>query len=53
MLEPKVGTTLAQIANCRIRLVETEMRIKEQEELVVRLEQLEELFDQKEARRWG
>ncbi len=40
--EPKVGAVAAQIANVRARLVDTELRVKEQDELVGRLEELEE-----------
>jgi hypothetical protein len=52
MTEPKIGSVLAQIGNARIRLVETELRVKEQLELEARLEQLESLLEnQKEAQR--
>jgi hypothetical protein len=38
---PKVGAVLNQILNARIRLVETEMRVREQEELEERIAALE------------
>ena len=40
--EPKVGAVAAQIANVRARLVDTELRVREQDELIGRLEELEE-----------
>ncbi len=40
--EPKVAAVAAQIANVRARLVDTELRVKEQDELIGRLEELEE-----------
>ena len=39
--EPKVGAVAAQIANVRARLVETELRVREAEELESRLTELE------------
>jgi hypothetical protein len=36
-----VAAVLAQIANARTRLLETELRVREQQELVERLEELE------------
>lgn len=39
-----VAAVLAQIANARTRLLETERRLKEQEELEQRIEQLEEMI---------
>ncbi len=40
--EPKVAAVAAQIANVRARLVDTELRVREQDELIGRLEELEE-----------
>ena len=40
--EPKVGAVAAQIANVRARLVETELRVREAEELEERISQLEQ-----------
>ena len=54
--EPKVGAVANQIANTRARLIETELRIREQLELAERLEELESLVQQQkeqEGRRWG
>lgn len=54
LLQPKTGATLAQIAHCRIRVIETGLRVCEQEELQSRLEELENLLDAKgEQRQWG
>jgi hypothetical protein len=44
MVEPKRGAVLNQILNARIRLVETEMRVREQQEILERLEQLEAIY---------
>jgi hypothetical protein len=53
--EPKVGAVAAQIANARARLVETELKVKEQQELTQRLEELETLLERQNqgGRRWG
>ena len=53
--EPKVGAVAAQIANARARLVETELKVKEQQELTERLEELETLMERQNqgGRRWG
>jgi hypothetical protein len=40
--EARVGAVAAQIANVRARLVETQLRVQEQDELIGRLEELEE-----------
>jgi hypothetical protein len=40
-VEKGVAAVLAQIANARTRLLETELRVREQQELVERLEELE------------
>ena len=48
-LEPKIGSVLAQIANVRIRLVETELKVREQQELVERIEELEGVLDQRDS----
>ncbi len=55
-VEPKVGAVLAQIANARTRLLETEIKLKKQQELEERLEALEDaLRERKEGARrvWG
>ncbi len=53
-VEPKVAAVAAQVANVRTRLVETELKVKEQQELVERLESLEEaLQHRKGGSRWG
>jgi hypothetical protein len=44
------GAVLAQVANARTRVIETERKIKEQDELLERIEALE---GQRGARRWG
>jgi hypothetical protein len=54
--EPKVGAVANQIVNTRARLIETELRIREQQELIERLEELETLVQQQkeqEGGRWG
>jgi len=40
--EPKVGAVAAQIANVRARLVDTELKVKEVEELEAKLEEMAE-----------
>ncbi len=50
--EPKVGAVANQIVNTRARLIETELRIREQQELTERLEELETLMQhQREQQR--
>jgi len=44
-VEPKVAAVASQIANVCTRLVETEMKVKERQELEERLEQLEEALE--------
>ena len=53
--EPKVGAVAAQIANARARLVETELKVKELQELTRRLDELETLLERQNqgGRRWG
>jgi hypothetical protein len=53
--EPKIGAVVNQVYNTRVRLLETERRIRESEELERRLEELEGLLErQKESGRgWG
>jgi hypothetical protein len=46
-VEPKVAAVAAQIANVRTRLVETEMKVREQQELEERLGALEEALERK------
>lgn len=43
----RVGAVLVQIYNARTRLLETEMKVKEQRELEERLEQLEASLEQR------
>ena len=52
---PKVGAVAAQIAGARIRLLETERRIKEAEEFEERLAALEQAADgqKRGGERWG
>jgi hypothetical protein len=53
-VEPKVAAVAAQVANVRTRLVETELKVKEQQELIERLEALEaNLESRKGGSRWG
>jgi len=40
--EPKVGAAATQIANVRARLVDTELKVKEVEELEAKLEEMAE-----------
>ncbi len=49
--EPKVGAVAAQIANVRARLVETELRVREAEELEERISQLEQTREG--GKRWA
>ncbi len=49
--EPKVGAVAAQIANVRARLVETELKVREQQDLVARLEELETLLERQDRSR--
>lgn len=52
--EPKVGAVAAQIANVRARLVETELKVREVEELEAKLEELSEAFERQQgARSYG
>jgi hypothetical protein len=53
-VEPKVAAVAGQIANVRTRLVETELKVREQQELEERLEALEEALEHKKRgeRRW-
>ncbi len=53
LIGPKVGAVCAQIAGARIRLIETERKLKELEELEARLEALEQMQGQKGGGRWG
>jgi hypothetical protein len=56
LIDPKVGAVLAQIAHARARIVETGLKVKEQAELVERLEELEGLLESRDeggGRRWG
>jgi hypothetical protein len=52
-ISPKVGAVLNQILNARIRLVETEMRVREQEELLERIAALEERYANNPTGRTG
>jgi len=52
MTDPKIDSVLAQVANARIRLVETELKVREQRELVERIEELEGVLEQRDSR-WG
>jgi hypothetical protein len=54
MVDSKIGAVAAQIAGARIRLLETERRIKETEELEERLERLERVQASRQGgmRRW-
>ncbi len=53
LVSPKVGAVCAQIAGARIRLVETELRVTEQQEILERLGALEQVHQQKGGRSWG
>jgi hypothetical protein len=44
-LWPAAGAVAAQLINARLRTIELERKIREQEELLQRIEQLEELLD--------
>ncbi len=49
-----MGAVAAQITNAQIRLIQTERQIKEQDEVIARLDGLEEAAsrDKKGGRRW-
>jgi CRISPR/Cas system-associated exonuclease Cas4 (RecB family) len=54
MIEPKTGAVLAQITNAQIRITEVELKVREQQELEVRLEELEEVLEAKKGgNQWG
>jgi CRISPR/Cas system-associated exonuclease Cas4 (RecB family) len=54
MIEPKTGAVLAQITNAQIRITEVELKVREQQELEVRLEELEEVLESKKgSNQWG
>jgi CRISPR/Cas system-associated exonuclease Cas4 (RecB family) len=54
MIEPKTGAVLAQITNAQIRITEVELKVREQQELEVRLEELEEVLEAKKgSNQWG
>lgn len=52
-VEPKVGAVAAQIAGAQIRLLETERRIKETEDLEARIGALEGQQEGQGGKRWG
>ena len=47
--EPKVGAVAAQIANVRARLVETELKVREVEELETKLAEMAEALERSSA----
>ncbi len=55
MIEPKVGAVLSQITNAQIRATEVELRVREQLEILERVEELERLLAvrNEEGGRWG
>jgi CRISPR/Cas system-associated exonuclease Cas4 (RecB family) len=54
MIEPKTGAVLAQITNAQIRITEVELKVREQQELEVCLEELEEVLEAKKgSNQWG
>src|SRR4051812_15421619 len=55
-LSPSAGAVAAQLINTRIRAIELERKIREQEEIIERLEALERAASeagQKGGKRWG
>ncbi len=50
---PGVGAVANQLVNTRLRAVEVERKIREQDELLERIERLEEQATEKGGRRWG
>jgi hypothetical protein len=52
-VQPKVAAVAAQVANAQIRALDTERRIVEQEEIITRLEQLEQRYNSGGVRSWG
>lgn len=52
-LETSRGAVANQLIGTRIRLLEYERRIREEEELLARIEQLEQSQEQKGGKRWG
>lgn len=55
VVDPKIGAVCAQIAGARIRLIETERKLRELEELEARIEALEGLQEEQRqgGKRWG
>lgn len=54
VIDPKVGAVVNQILNTRVRLIETERKLRETEELARDLAELTSAFErQQEMRRHG
>jgi hypothetical protein len=51
--EPKVGAVAAQIANVRARLVDTELKVREQDELERRIEELSAALERQQQKGGG
>ena len=52
-LETSRGAVASQLVNTRIRLLEFERRVREQDEILARIEQLEQAQEQKGGRQCG
>ena len=53
-VEPKVAAVAGQIANVRTRLVETELKVREQQDIIERMRELESMLErQNRGKRWG
>jgi hypothetical protein len=51
-IDRSVGAVASQILNVYLRAVSVELNVKEQEELVSRLEELEEALERQKGQRW-
>src|SRR5919112_5006749 len=49
-IKPGVGSVLVQVTNTQLRVIDTEMKIREMTEMEERLAQLEEHYERSEAR---
>jgi hypothetical protein len=52
-VEKGTGAVVSQVLNVYLRAVSVELKAREQQELIERLEALEESLEQKGDRRWG
>lgn len=52
-LEPYPASVAGSLIGVRLRLLEYDRRVREEDELLARIEQLEQAQEQKGGRRWG